>query len=353
MCTALLIQNDCETLKKLILKYQDSIFNMEIIPYLALFCRSFQEYCDIELISKDVDSEIYDIRNSIKIYGARYGKSKKQFLESDERQDEEFRNMLCFDFTKNFNMHFNLGVYFTEDKKIVGNTQLIANTLNMHGLSEKERQEKSYTLGYHLASIIGSVSRGVSDTLATPNIILRGNLPKFYYDDFNTNRNDFLSPVYEKDINLFMLHLLSNMNFIKYILEPLFLNKNAWIFRIKFITIHYTYQGLKKLKAHIENSNADMKDLVEFVGSILENEKILFTSKFRNCMMHYDLGNGGNFVIKEENFDEKKMFYGLIEECFDGASYEVYTDRINCLWEKIENFLTQQFNLDVVSLKEF
>ena len=146
---------------------------------------------------------------------------------------------------------------------------------------------------------------------------------------------------------------LSKSIFIKYILESLFLNENAWGFHIKFITIYYTYHGLKKLKAHIENSNVNMKDLVELADSILENQKILFTSKLRNCMMHYELEIGGDFVIKEDNFDAEKMFYGLIEDCFEGASYEVYANKINCLWEQIENFLTHQFNFDSVLLKKF
>ena len=63
--TVLLIQNDCESIKQLALNYHDSIFCMRIIPYMALFCRSFQEYADTELISPEVDEEIYDLRNSI------------------------------------------------------------------------------------------------------------------------------------------------------------------------------------------------------------------------------------------------------------------------------------------------
>ena len=46
--TVLLIQNDCESIKQLVLNFQDSIFCMRIIPYMALFCRSFQEYAEIE-----------------------------------------------------------------------------------------------------------------------------------------------------------------------------------------------------------------------------------------------------------------------------------------------------------------
>lgn len=353
ICTVLLIQNDCETLKKIILNIHDPIFCMEIIPYLALFCRSFQEYCNMDLINKDVDSEIYDIRNSIKIYGERYGKSKKEFLESDRKQDDEFRDGLRFDFAKNLNIHFNLGIYFDENKRIVGNTQLIANTLNMHGLTKRERQEKSFNLGCHLASIIGSVSNGLADSLPVPNIILKENIPVFYYDDFNTNRNAFFNPIFSKDINLLMLHILSSINFVKYVLTPLLVEENVWIFRINYIVIYHAYLGLKKMKMHIENNYTDAIEMISRLNSILEYGETLFLSKFRNCMMHYDLKNNGVFVITEDNFDEKKLLYGLIEECFNGEIYKSYFEKIIDMGEQIENFITQQFNFDIVSLKNF
>ena len=118
MGTVLLIQNDCESIKQLVLNYHDSIFCMRIIPYMALFCRSFQEYADIELISPEVDEEIYDLRNSIKIYSERYGKNIKRFIAVDEGQDEEYKSQLKFDFLKKMNVHYNLGMYFTEDKRL-------------------------------------------------------------------------------------------------------------------------------------------------------------------------------------------------------------------------------------------
>ena len=326
---------------------------MEIISYLALFCRSFQEYANIELIDKKVDSEIYDTRNSIKIYGNRFGKSKEQFLATDENQDEEFREKLRFDFTKKLNLHYNLGVFFTKDKKIIGNTQLIANALNMNGLSDKEKGKKSYELGYHLAKIINSISMEIANSIPVSNIILQDNLPMLYYDDFNTNKNNFFNRSIGKDINLFMLHILSNINFVKYVLESLFADENLWLFRIKYITIYHAYLGLKKLKAHIENNHTELAYLDKFITSILKNGDFLFTSKFRNCMMHYNMENNGVFAITEENFNEKELFFGLVEECFNGESYGKYLDKINCFRQQMEDLITQQFSIEYVHLKTF
>ena len=104
-CALLLIRNDCETLKAIFHNKSDSIFTMCIIPYLALFCRSYQEFLKIDLLDPVIDSQIYDLRNSIKYYADRYGKSKQRFLKSDEMQNNEYRDLLRFRLLKKLNIH--------------------------------------------------------------------------------------------------------------------------------------------------------------------------------------------------------------------------------------------------------
>ena len=66
-------------------------------------------------------------------------------------------------------------------------------------------------------------------------------------------------------------------------------------------------------------------------------------------MMHYNLENAG--VITIENVD--KPFYGIIENCFDGMSYQDYTISLNNLSNMIIGFLENQFDFANVSLKKF
>ncbi len=351
--TALLIQNDCESIKQLVLHYHDSIFCMRIIPYMALFCRAFQEYDEIELISPEVDAEIYDLRNSIKIYGERYGKNKKRFMTVDEEQDDEYKIQLKFDFLKTMNANYNLGMYFTEDKKIIGNTHLIESMLKLHGLSEEEQAKKCVSLGKHLASVIGSVSSGLERPLPVSQITVEGKVPKFLYADINTNKNDFFSPDLEKDENLFLLHMLSNINFVKYVLCPLLTKDNLWIFRVKYITIYHAYMGIVKIKSYMKNNREDKNNLWKEADCIIEEGKNIFVSKFRNCMMHYNLNRDNEFSISERNFSWDKPFFGLIEECFDGMPYRDYVERLETLGDAIEEFITKQFDFERIHLKEF
>lgn len=351
--TVLLIQNDCESIKQLVLHYHDSIFCMRIIPYMALFCRAFQEYAEIELISPEVDTEIYDLRNSIKIYGERYGKNKKRFLAVDEEQDNEYKSQLKFDFLKDMDIHYNMGMFFTEDKKIIGNTHLIESMLKLHGLSKEEQEKKCVSLGLHLSSVIGSVSSGLESSLPAPQIVVEGQLPRFLYKDINTNKNDFFNSNLEKAENLFLLHMLSNINFIKYVLCPLLAKDNLWIFRLKYISIYHAYKGIVKIKCYMENNRADKNDLWKEVDCIIEEGENIFVSKFRNCMMHYNLNRDNEFSISEENFAWDKPFFGLIEECFDGMPYRDYVKRLEKLGDVIEEFITKQFDFNKMYLEEF
>ena len=351
--TVLLIQNDCESIKQLVLNYHDSIFCMRIIPYMALFCRSFQEYADTELISPEVDEEIYDLRNSIKIYSERYGKNIKRFIAVDEEQDEEYKSQLKFDFLKKMNAHYNLGMYFTKDKKIIGNTQLIESMLRLHGLSKQKQQQKCLLLGNHLASVIGSVSNGLESSLPVPQIAVEGQLPKFFYDDINTNKSNFFNSHLEKDENLFLLHMLCNIIFVKYVLCPLLTKDNLWIFRIKYIAIYHAYVGIVKIKSYMKNNRTEKLDLWSEADCIIEEGKNIFVSRFRNCMMHYNLNKDNEFSISENNFSWDRPFFGLIEECFDGMPYRDYVERLEKFGDVIEEFITKQFDFERIHLKEF
>ena len=352
-CSLSLIQNDCEMLKAICMKYRDPIFYLGLLPYMALFCRSLQEYFGISLISPEVDSEIYDIRNGIKLYGDRFSRSKKRIVHTDETQNKEFQDKLRFSFMKRLNIHYNLGIYFDNDRHPVGNTQLVEYLLKMRGLSEAKKGEKAFILGNHLGCIVGEASNALSKIAVPPNIKIEKEIPKFFYSDQNTNVSKFFNPVYGKDINLFFLHILCSLGFVKYVLEPCVSMENPWIMRIKYIVTHYSFSGLNRLKGHIENNCLNgLEDIVSQIEAIVDKNENIFNTKFRNCMMHYDLSDNEQFVISDPNYDDSKALFGLVEECFDGQSYEEYYLRLSAISSRIEEFITVQFDFQKVTIKE-
>ena len=351
ICTILLLQNDCETLKTIIPKRHSPITSLCIIPYYALFCRSFQEYSGLKIIDPEYDSQVCDIRNGIKTFSERYARSQKRFLATDEQQNEEFRELLQFNFMKDWNIHYNLGLYFDKEGHIVGNTQLCFDMLGMNGLTEEEKAKKSYALGEYMGKVIGSVSTGLSKSITAPTIQVADSEPEYYYEDINTNISPFLNPQYSKDINLYCLHLLSILGFAKYILEPIVLKENPWIFRIKYITVHYAISGLKKLKAFFENDRQkNSNKLYQKITGVIASCDYLFVPQFRNCMMHYDLGADEAFTISDTNFDWNKVLFGLVEECF-GVTYEICYDKLSEAATQIELCLSGLFDYGCLRIK--
>lgn len=351
--TLKLIQNDSETLKQICQSIWNPVFSMCIIPYLALFCRSVQECLNVSIVSPEIETEIYDIRNGIKIFGEKYGKGRKRFLDSDEKQNEESRDMLRFEFTKSLNIHYNLGIYFDTYKHVVGNTQLLADMLNLNGLPKNEQADKSFNLAYNLGGMIGKVTGVFSALAPIEPIHINAELPDFYFADLNTNTTSLFNPAFEKDTSLFMLHLLSNLGFVTYFLEPVVGSSNPWMLRIKYIMTYYSYLGLRRLKQHLENNVQNGTELfINSAEQILTEGDGLFASKFRNCMMHYDLLHEGQFAISESNLNNELKLFGLVEECFNGHTYEEFYESISSLAHRIEECLVGQFDFQRVHIKK-
>ena len=95
-------------------------------------------------------------------------------------------------------------------------------------------------------------------------------------------------------------------------------------------------------------NNKDITVENEKIYDILKRGELLFTTKLRNCMMHYNLENAG--VISIENID--KPFYGIIENCFNGKSYKEYLIELHGLSDMIINFLNSQFDFSDVKIRK-
>lgn len=344
-----IMQEDAESIYSLLQTERDPIFIMEIIPYYALLVQSCQEYMGEDLFPKSIAKNFKDIRNHIKAYTDCFSKSQKRVAAIDDAQDRDFKEQLRFGFLKK-NIHLNLGTYWTEEKQIIGNTQQLADFLSVENVLGPKIKEKNYQIGYHIGSFVASFRKGLANSSNFPIIEReRKSISINYYCDINTNkRNNLLFKGQKKEINLFYLHLLCNMNFVKYILRPLFLDGNIWVFRVEYIVSYYTLRALERLKNYTEN-NKDITIESKEIYDILKLGKVLFKTKVRNCMMHYNLENAG--VISFENID--KPFYGIIEKCFNGKSYQEYLIELHGLSNMIIDFLNNQFDFSNVKLESF
>lgn len=205
-----IMQEDAETIFSLMNTERDSIFAMEIVPYYALFIQSFQEYMGETFVEEAFAKKIKDIRNFIKAYGEGFGKSKKRIESVDIKQNEQYRSQLRFDFMKNWNIHLNLGTYWTADKHIIGNTQMLADFLGIDDIFDSKTGKEQYELGRQIGSFVASVRDGFSKVIQPPMINRRhmGVNVEYYYD-LNTNKSDVLfADNSTKILNLFFLNMI-------------------------------------------------------------------------------------------------------------------------------------------------
>jgi hypothetical protein len=101
------------------------------------------------------------------------------------------------------------------------------------------------------------------------------------------------------------------------------------------------------LKNYCEN-NYDVVADAKGIERIVDVGNELFQSKFRNCMMHYNLENQG--VLSLEHIEQP--FFGIIENCFAGKDYQTYLALLHNLSDQIILFLEKYFNFADVELKQ-
>lgn len=345
-----IMYEDAETIFSLLSSERDSIFAMEIIPYYALFVQSCQEYMGESFLPPKTAMNIKDIRNHIKSYAESFGKTKREVVLIDQEQDMNFKSQLRFDFLKNWNIHFNLGTYWTDDYHIIGNTQQLAAFIDVKDLFDPGVRKKQYDLGYQIGLFVSSVRSGLLESFGEFTVARAVTAIKIKnYYDINTNKYNalFVDNAF-KERNLFYLHLLCNMNFIKYILRSLFPDGNTWVFRLEYVVTYYTFRALQRLKNYCESNH----DIVADANSIKElelAESNIFQSKLRNYMMHYGLENQNVLSLKYI----ERPFFGIIENCFDGMDYYSYLESLHSLSDRIIDFLEKHFNCSDIELKKF
>lgn len=349
LLTIRLIQEDAEAIYSLLKSEKDPIFSLCVIPYYALFVQSCEEYMKTNAFEKSTAKRIKDIRNNIKAYADRVGKTTRRIAAVDKKQDSLFRDQLQFGFMKQWNIHYNLGTYWVQDKKIVGNTQMLNDVLGIDDIFDRNIGGIEMELARQISSYVASVRSGLAENFSPPEIYRKNHEIEIpFYCDFNTNtKNKMIKYDIPKEINILFLHLLCSLNFVKHVLSGLFYPGNTWIFRIQYITTYYAFYALGKLNNHLYN-NPDSGIDVSSIEILLDEGKALFLTDFRNCMMHYDLQK--HSVLTPENLD--KPLFGLVENCFPNHSYESYSIQLETYRNKLCEYIEQYFDFSGVALKE-
>lgn len=344
MAELLIIKRDFELLKKIATQMKPEL-QMQLIPYLALFCYEASDYFINKgypiVIDKTSRYSIKDIRQKAKFFDLSINKLFQSVRNVDDLQNDYFIQSMKYPEIGKWNVHDNIGIWFDECDNIVGNSQYAyyvfqdekmiskpKNEMNGHVLQGKE----IYNFSSDMGRIIGSISTGLSSVSDFVTADFTTETLIIHSKDFNTNRCRAAGNEVYKIIKIFLLHVLSSIGFIIYALKKCIIRDTGLLLRLEYITYHYTIRRLEGIKNYVNTKQEEINDikLREVLNSIdYSNERGLFNSEFRNCMMHFGLKTKqDSSLIEESKVDFSVPFCGLIESQFCDVNYKSYQNNI-------------------------
>ncbi|GMC02567.1 hypothetical protein K5E_11350 [Enterococcus thailandicus] len=372
------IRYDCETVYSLIKGLpSDGVTALGVLPYYSLTLASTLElikFDETEDLSKEDLLKIKDIRLKLKVFEDSFGKSRKMILNIDYLQDQFFKNKLRFKFMRNWNINYNLGLYTDKNNKIVGNTQysyyLFQNSKflkrrieevtkaysqspDTFDLNEQTNKE-AFTYGYNCGMLINSFCSEFL-MIGSPVVVSVKQHPiQYFYADFNTNRKSQLFPNGEdgKAVILFLIHILSTINFLLYVLNSYEDEDYGWFGKVNYIAYYYALQKLHSLYRYFKQNKLLTPGISKYFDMLkLDDDKYL-NSSFRSYVMHSKfIDKNGNFLISSQYFDKEKVLFGLVESCFSGMTYSDFKLNIVSELTKISDILSQWLGADNLSTK--
>lgn len=345
---AIIIMSDAESALSFIKTEKDPIVLMSVIPYMVLFVKECQNTIGDIPIHENFLKLINNIRNYIKVFSEGFGKTKKRVSKIDRIQDAEFCSLLRFKFMRTWNVHYNIGTYWTDDKHVIGNTHMYADFLGIDNIKDDNTGIRLKEFCSQISGFIYSIEAEIGKFITIPAVERKEcNIKVKYYCDLNTNKINKFFIVPSKELFLLYLNLLCNINYLIYILIPMFDESNMWVFRVEYVVTYYVYTALKNVENHIDNNDDIALDGTK-LNTVLKEGSGLFNSDFRNCMMHYGLHNRN--VLFAENID--KPMFGMVANCFEDEDFEKYREKLKSLENSIATYLEGYFNRDAIRLRE-
>lgn len=353
-----IIKRDFDLLRKLIPNLTNNV-QTQMIPYTALFCYEAMAYLKKHDPSIDIKQtsrySIKDIRQKAKFFDLSVNKLIQSVNNVDAMQNEYFVNLMKYPQLGYWNLHTNLGIYYDDNKHIVGNTHyayyifqdeksISKPQMEMNGLELEGKELQAF--GYDLGIIIGNISSALSETsdFMESDVIPKGT--EFPYQDFNTNRCITNGNDKYKSVRLFLLHILSSIGFVLYCLKQKIIRDTGLLLRLEYITYHYALKRIDGILKYCNSNNSGISDcnLIKMLQNIdCSNSNGLRNTDFRNCMMHFELKDkDGNSLISEDKFNLAIPFCGLVETQFDlpYTDYQALIEKeLGYLYDAINEYL--------------
>ena len=357
-----IIKRDFDLLKKIMLNLPHELA-VQMVPYSALFCYEVSQYLNDHGQTVEFEQtgrySIKDIRQKAKFFDLSINKLLQSVENVDELQNDYFVQLMKFPELGPWNVHTNLGIYYDAKRHIVGNTHYAYYVFQDEKMISQPKElmtghelmgEEIKAFGYDMGRIIGSISDGLSQISDFMVADFDVSPLKLLSQDFNTNRCVTVGNDKYKIIRLFLLHVLSSIGFVLYVLKKSIIRDSGLLLRLEYITYHFALLRLDGISNYCKQNSKVVNDtkLTELLGSIdYTDVKRLRKPEIRNCMMHFGLkAKDGSSLIDGTNVDLAKPFCGLIESQF-GKSYEEYQSNIEAELESIFDKISKYLDFDL------
>lgn len=352
-----LVKNDFEIIKKIVENNLDSKYGPIIVlflqPFLSLSCVEALDFLSEKNISLDIKNNssysVEMIRNKIKISMKRINKIYKYIAETDLDMDLEFRNKVRYEIIKNNQLYYNIGLYSDENGNFICDTQYLWSIIKQDEEAEAVISIVDINNSMRLLGVYqGECTKNITELLKKFTITEISETKmvetQLFFKDTHTERMGKVVGL-DKTQTLFLLNTLSSLNGVRYLLSNTLPFENTYLFRIKYITVYYAFFRLKKFVNKIQIEKIELIPEMKVLINILEKieKEAYFDMTFRNCMMHYNLKQDGVSAIDRELLNQNIPFYGLVESCFNGKSYNEHniaiTDVLNELSDCLERIV--------------
>lgn len=334
------------------LKY-DNISSIFLVPYYSLFC--IESLSMLKNYGIDISSDYncpYNqktIRAKLKCFEEKYNKLINVVRNCDFIQDYFFKNKLKCSLLKKLNMYYNIGI-FIYNNKIIGNSQyayyifqdskvLKKSNLLLNNLQFELIPSELKEYGAYCGNIISKINIITNEVFKLKSKFYINDLkPNLFFKDLNTNK------IFKKETkleHLYLLHILSNINYVYYVLKQ-YEKNNGWWIKLYYITYYYSLRRILNLTNYLKKNNIKF-DKIEILENLYDSTNKYINSDFRNCVMHYDFSN----YINKKYFDINKPLFGLIENSFNGINYNAFKNEILTFIKEISDTLDKYLNIDI------
>ena len=328
-------------------------------PYLSLSCLEAINFLNKKRTRINIKNysshSVENIRNSLKNSMNRINKIYKNLEEDELEIDSQFSHEVKNQFLQKNNLYYNIGLYSDENKRFISDTQYIWSIIKQKKdddtyLTEDELNKSMYFLGVYQGECTKNIAGLLNRFKLNETSKAITSVVELFYKDTHTDRMRKVEGL-DKTQTLFLLHTLSSINGVRNLLCTILPRENTYLFRIKYIVTYYAFCRLKKFANKIQIDKVEltpeMKELIVFINQVKQVQGDYFEMRFRSCMMHYNLKKDGICAIDRNLINQDIPFYGLVESCFNGKSFNEQNTIITNLSNDFSDLLERIIPLEI------